>query len=120
MLLSPSTNPSSVGLGFHLEHDEGTDGYDTSFDFSAADCIESLVEEDYERIRARKNRTANAAGDRNAGGHPEGSEYDPYGAGNGTGSSIRNILPLQSRFYEYAREAFCEPQMRVSCLSRVR
>jgi hypothetical protein len=118
ILHPPSPNPSITTFNYNQD-DDSSQGND-SFDFSAADCIESLVEEDFERIRARRNRAAAAPiGNSAVSGQGEGVDYDLYRSENGIGGSIRNVLPLQSRFYEYAREAFIEPQMRVRLLCYV-
>ncbi|KZS92589.1 hypothetical protein SISNIDRAFT_486598 [Sistotremastrum niveocremeum HHB9708] len=97
-------------------------------DFMAADCMDALIEEDWERLRARKR-----AGPRDQHnnhqqhpGHHGGYEGDPQSpassyfsegtisrtVGLGTGASMRNILPLKSKFYDWCCEYFTEPQMR--------
>lgn len=96
-------------------------------DFSPSDVMEALMEEDMERLRARRRLGAAAAAARGHHGHhnTHGVGYLPspsessFGAdvnvnmGLGTGTGIRDALPLQSRYYEWCVEYFKEPQMRV-------
>lgn len=80
------------------------------------------MEEDMERLRARRRATHSARG-RNAVPHsPADSTFSSDSAGSsvilglGTGSGIRDVLPLKSRFFDWCCEYFKEPQMRVSDL----
>ncbi|TBU58181.1 hypothetical protein BD310DRAFT_879568 [Dichomitus squalens] len=92
-------------------------------DFLASDVMEALMEEDLERLRARR-RVANHSHHH---GHPHhrdgfGGGVSPSGStfsvdssvilGLGTGVGIRDVLPLKSRFYDWCCEYFKEPQMR--------
>lgn len=97
-----------------------------SIEYLASDVIEALMEEDMERLRARRRAGSRS---RHHGGHPgigasmsspSGSTFsvDSVGSsvilGLGTGVGIRDVLPLKSRFYDWCCEYFKEPQMRVS------
>jgi regulator-associated protein of mTOR len=82
--------------------------------------MEALMEEDMERLRARR-RAAHGTRGRNAVPHsPADSTFSSDSAGSsvilglGTGVGIRDILPLKSRFFDWCCEYFKEPQMRVS------
>ena len=111
-----------------------------SIDFQPSDVMEALMEEDMERLKAR--RRAGAASRR---GHHHGSRHhhshhhsqhnggdalaSPSGStfsndsnvsvilGLGTGAGIRDVLPLKSRCYDWCLEYFKEPQMRVCVCS---
>ena len=94
-------------------------------EFLPCDVMEALMEEDMERLRARRK-----AGMNSRRGHPPGNgmpspsnstfSMDSNGSsvilGLGTGAGIRDILPLKSTFYDWCSEYFKEPQMRVSFL----
>ena len=105
-------------------------------DFQPSDVMEALMEEDMERLKARRR-----AGSTSKRGHPHGSRHhhshhhpqhnggdalaSPSGStfsndsnasvilGLGTGAGIRDVLPLKSRCYDWCSEYFKEPQMRV-------
>ncbi|KAH9948210.1 hypothetical protein B0H21DRAFT_890681 [Amylocystis lapponica] len=91
-------------------------------DFLASDVMEALVEEDWERLRARRRagertRVPHAHGLPVLGGmnSPSGSTFSMDSSiilGLGTGVGIRDVLPLKSRFYDWCCEYFKEPQMR--------
>lgn len=99
-------------------------------DFMAADCMDALIEEDWERLRARKragprdqhnNQQHHSGHHGSYDGEPQSpaSSYFSDGTasrvvGLGTGASMKNILPLKSKFYDWCCEYFTEPQMRVS------
>ena len=91
-----------------------------STDFLPSDVMEALMEEDLERLRARR-RAGHGTRGRNAVPHsPADSTFSSDSAGSsvilglGTGAGIRDILPLKSRFFDWCCEYFKEPQMRVS------
>ena len=99
--------------------------YEQNLDFSPCDVMEALFEEDMERLRARRKAGMHPRRHHVAGGSlpsPSNSTFsmDSNGSsvilGLGTGSSIRDMLPLKSSFYDWCAEYFKEPQMRVSVL----
>ncbi|TFK56405.1 hypothetical protein OE88DRAFT_12946 [Heliocybe sulcata] len=88
-------------------------------DFLPSDVMEALMEEDMERLRARRRTGIHAR--KHLGGamsSPSGSTFSMDSAsssvilGLGTGAGIRDALPLKSRFYDWCCEYFKEPQMR--------
>ncbi|KAI0033846.1 hypothetical protein K488DRAFT_77642 [Vararia minispora EC-137] len=88
-------------------------------DFLPSDVMEALMEEDMERLRARRRHQQQpllALGKRQP-ASPAESASSEGGNGNvvlglGTGAGIRDVLPLKSRFYDWCVEYFKEPQMR--------
>lgn len=95
-------------------------------DYLASDVMEALMEEDMERLRARR-KTASRSRNHHHGGmgsmsSPSGSTFSVDSSasvilGLGTGVGIRDVLPLKSRFYDWCCEYFKEPQMRVRIIS---
>ncbi|TFY81020.1 hypothetical protein EWM64_g2987 [Hericium alpestre] len=92
-----------------------------TMDFLPSDVMEALMEEDMERLRARR-RSGQAP---RRPGIPGGSLHSPSDStystdsngssvilGLGTGAGIRDVLPLKSRFFDWCCEYFKEPQMR--------
>ncbi|CAE7163142.1 unnamed protein product [Rhizoctonia solani] len=85
--------------------------YSHSHGHSAADIIEALVEEDLERLRARKHRGAAPPAS------SDGTESSMTGSGLSalcTGEGLANVLPLKSKYFDWSCEYFLEPQMRQS------
>ena len=88
-------------------------------DCEPSDVMEALMEEDMERLRAR--RRAGTHSNRGLGSLPSPNSstfsMDSNGSsiilGMGTGSGIRDVLPLKSTFFDWCCEYFKEPQMRV-------
>lgn len=100
--------------------------------FSPSNVMEALVEEDMERLKARRRAGQNPR--RQGGGVSMSMTMGPGGAlpspsessfsedsngssvmlGLGTGSGVRDVLPLKSHFFDWCCEYFKEPQMRVS------
>ncbi|KAI0307654.1 hypothetical protein B0F90DRAFT_1621839 [Multifurca ochricompacta] len=87
-------------------------------DFLPSDVMEALMEEDMERLRARR-RAAHGTRGRNPVPHsPADSTFSSDSTGSsvilglGTGAAIRDVLPLKSRFFDWCCEYFKEPQMR--------
>lgn len=97
------------------------DSQNPAMDFLACDVMEALMEEDMERLRARRKagRRSHSAG---TGSLPSPSHstfsMDSNASsvilGLGTGTGIRDVLPLKSTFFDWCSEYFKEPQMRVS------
>ncbi|KAI0770609.1 raptor N-terminal caspase like domain-containing protein [Fomes fomentarius] len=82
-------------------HSSG-DSQQSPMEFMPSDVMEALMEEDMERLKAR----------RHIGNH---SHHPPPPQGwrsLGTGVGIRDVLPLKSWFYDWCCEYFKEPQMR--------
>lgn len=95
-------------------------------DYSPSDVMEALIEEDMERLRARRRKRnqqrhfqqfAHAS---DAMPSPSGSTFSHDSSsssasillGLGTGVGFRDVLPLKSRFYDWCCESFTETQMR--------
>ncbi|KAJ3739761.1 hypothetical protein DFH05DRAFT_1512697 [Lentinula detonsa] len=95
-------------------------------DFRPSDVIEALMEEDMERLRARKRLKRGMNGYNhhyhNSGygtvPSPSNSSFSVDSVassvilGLGTGIGIRDVLPLKSTFFDWCTEYFTEPQMR--------
>ncbi|KAF8195097.1 hypothetical protein BJ912DRAFT_1085993 [Pholiota molesta] len=89
-------------------------------DFLPCDVMEALMEEDMERLRARRKAGLNARRQQTGASLPSPSNstfsMDSNASsvilGLGTGSSIRDVLPLKSTFFDWCAEYFKEPQMR--------
>ncbi|KAJ6541734.1 hypothetical protein B0H19DRAFT_1174442 [Mycena capillaripes] len=89
-------------------------------DFMAWNVIEALVEEDMERLRARRRSGSGVR----RGHHHGGSAPSPSSSlssmdsnnsiilGLGTGVGMADVLPLKSTFFDWCSEYFTEPQMR--------
>jgi regulator-associated protein of mTOR len=83
--------------------------------------MEALMEEDMERLRARRRAGQNPRRHMHAGGgvpSPSNSTFSVDSnnssviLGLGTGLGIRDVLPLKSTFFDWCCEYFKEPQMR--------
>jgi regulator-associated protein of mTOR len=94
-------------------------------DFLPCDVMEALMEEDMERLRARRKAGQKPKRRHNMPGSgslpsPCGSTFSMDSTGSsvilglGTGVGIRDVLPLKSTFFDWCSEYFTEPQMRVS------
>lgn len=102
-------------------------------DFQPYHVMEALMEEDMERLRARRRTGLYPRNRHQSQGHGgSGSMPSPSNStfsrdsgdssvilGLGTGAGIRDVLPLRSTFFDWCCEYFKEPQMRVSVLSFV-
>jgi len=130
-------------------HSKLTTSFEQSYhppqhDFQPYHVMEALIEEDMERLRARRrmglyphqqhqHSRRNHHGSSNhhnmtQGGHRSSSIPSPSNStfsrdsgdsnsvilGLGTGTGVRDVLPLRSMFYDWCCEYFKEPQMRVS------
>ncbi|EKM61656.1 uncharacterized protein PHACADRAFT_248390 [Phanerochaete carnosa HHB-10118-sp] len=128
---SPYSRPSSPSHDYYLPQTPPSPGLSTRSDetprppveYMASDVIEALMEEDMERLRAR--RRAGTRSKQHGHHHGTGVMSSPSGStfsvdsvgssiilGLGTGVGIRDVLPLKSRFYDWCCEYFKEPQMR--------
>lgn len=89
-------------------------------DYEASNVMEALMEEDMERLRARRRSGTQPNRGQNGLTSPSSSTFsmDSNGSsvilGLGTGVGIRDVLPLKSTFFDWCCEYFKEPQMRVS------
>jgi regulator-associated protein of mTOR len=96
-------------------------------DFLPCDVMEALMEEDMERLRARRRVGLRPRRHHPSGGVSHGSIPSPSSStfsmdsnssnvilGLGTGVGMRDVLPLKSTFFDWCCEYFTEPQMRVS------
>ncbi|KAF8167286.1 hypothetical protein B0H34DRAFT_792028 [Crassisporium funariophilum] len=90
-------------------------------DFLPCDVMEALMEEDMERLRARRRAGMHPHRHHPIGGSlpsPSNSTFSMDSThssvilGLGTGAKIRDVLPLKSYYYEWCSEYFKEPQMR--------
>ncbi|KAH8094700.1 hypothetical protein BXZ70DRAFT_975660 [Cristinia sonorae] len=110
----PSPHPSSQLMG-EPQHSHVND-------FLPSDVMGALMEEDMERLRARRRAGSHGKRQHHAPGmgemsSPSGSTFSVDSnssviLGLGTGVGIRDVLPLKSRFYDWCAEYFKEPQMR--------
>jgi regulator-associated protein of mTOR len=88
-------------------------------DCEPSDVMEALMEEDMERLRARRRAGTHAHRGQGVLTSPSSSTFsmDSNGSsvilGMGTGAGIRDVLPLKSSFFDWCCEYFKEPQMRV-------
>ncbi|KAF9058349.1 hypothetical protein BDP27DRAFT_1344006 [Rhodocollybia butyracea] len=129
---SPYSRPGTPSDGYSphpsrsrspsLQHEHGPQPND----FRPCDVMEALMEEDMERLRARKRykRGMNGYSHPYRDGHygtvpsPSNSTFSVDSSnssvilGLGTGIGIRDVLPLKSTFFDWCSEYFTEPQMR--------
>jgi regulator-associated protein of mTOR len=88
-------------------------------DFEPSDVMEALMEEDMERLRARRRSGTQANRGHGSLPSPSSSTFSMDSnassviLGLGTGVGIRDVLPLKSTFFDWCCEYFKEPQMRV-------
>ncbi|KAF8634942.1 hypothetical protein AX15_000673 [Amanita polypyramis BW_CC] len=89
--------------------------------FGACEVMEALMEEDMERLRARRRAGPHPRRRVHVGGgmpSPSNSTFSMDSTsssvvlGLGTGMGIRDVLPLRSTFFDWCCEYFKEPQMR--------
>ena len=97
-------------------------------DYLPSEVMEALIEEDMERLRARRRKRNQQrhfqqyAHTSDAMPSPSGSTFSHDSSsssasillGLGTGVGFKDILPLKSCFYDWCCEYFTETQMRVS------
>ncbi|CAK5280818.1 unnamed protein product [Mycena citricolor] len=88
--------------------------------FHAWNVIEALVEEDMERLRARRRTGPGRRGHSHGGpGASPSSSFSSMDStassvilGLGTGTGMADVLPLKSTYFDWCTEYFTEPQMR--------
>ncbi|KAF8808186.1 hypothetical protein BYT27DRAFT_6605724 [Phlegmacium glaucopus] len=90
-------------------------------DYMACDVMDALMEEDMERLRARRRTGSHPRRHHVVGGSlssPSNSTFSMDSTtssvilGLGTGVGIRDALPLKSSFFDWCAEYFKDPQMR--------
>ncbi|KAH9486204.1 Target of rapamycin complex 1 subunit mip1 [Psilocybe cubensis] len=87
-------------------------------EFLACDVMEALMEEDLERLRARRRSAYQRGHGRGSIPSPSNSTFSMDSTnssvilGIGTGAGIHDCLPLKSTFFDWCAEYFKEPQMR--------
>ncbi|KAF6748431.1 hypothetical protein DFP72DRAFT_576071 [Ephemerocybe angulata] len=127
----PSTPPNSDKYPSYLNttpppqhHATKHEDHSPQVSFMACDVMEALMEEDMERLRARRRAGHNPARRGRAGQGYGGSVPSPSNStfsvdsngsvvlGLGTGAGIRDTLPLKSTYFDWCCEYFKEPQMR--------
>ena len=95
-------------------------------DYTARDVMDALMEEDMERLRARRRTGSHPRRHHIVGGSlssPSNSTFSMDSAssavalGLGTGVGIRDVLPLKSSFFDWCAEYFKDPQMRVGIIT---
>ena len=95
-------------------------------DYIASDVMDALMEEDMERLRARRRTASHPRKHHVVGGlsSPSNSTFSMDSSnssvvilGLGTGVGIRDVLPLKSSFFDWCAEYFKDPQMRVRLLT---
>jgi regulatory associated protein of mTOR len=91
-------------------------------DYMAWNVMDALMEEDMERLRARRRTGSHSRRHHAVGGSlasPSNSTFSmdsttsSVSLGLGTGVGIRDVLPLKSSFFDWCAEYFKDPQMRV-------
>ena len=97
-------------------------------DYMACDVMDALMEEDMERLRARRRTGSHPRRHHVVGGSlssPSSSTFSMDSTtssvilGLGTGVGIRDVLPLKSLFFDWCTEYFKDPQMRVRLTTNV-
>jgi regulator-associated protein of mTOR len=127
---SPYSRPSTPSGRFELGHSPtrlSAEAQQHSAAFQPADVMEALMEEDMERLKARRRVGAHGRKSGHQHNHLQNGVSSPSGStfstdssvilGLGTGVGIRDVLPLKSRCYDWCLEYFKEPQMRVCVIN---
>jgi regulator-associated protein of mTOR len=136
-----SSPPSSRSSTITRDISQQQQQQQRTYDFQPYHVMEALMEEDMERLRARRkvgmyprrnhqhhshhrhhgtnsiSSPSNSTFSRDSGdsgGSGGGSASSGVILGLGTGAGIKDVLPLRSTFYDWCCEYFKEPQMRVS------
>ncbi|KZT01152.1 WD40 repeat-like protein [Laetiporus sulphureus 93-53] len=122
----PSTPPAVIRSQKTSPYPSPKSSYEShnpTMDFLPSDVMdvhvmEALMEEDMERLRARRrtgSRYHHHAHHHGVLSSPSGSTFSMDSniiLGLGTGIGVRDVLPLKSRFYDWCCEYYKEPQMR--------
>lgn len=115
----PSASPDTLG---------GPPAYHHPCPFTFIDVIDALIEEDFERLKARRRKKNQQrhyqqyVNTSDSMPSPSGSTFSHESStsmasvilGIGTGAALPDVLPFKSRFYDWCCEYFTETQMRVS------
>ncbi|KAI0931160.1 hypothetical protein AcV5_005293 [Taiwanofungus camphoratus] len=123
---TPAQSLSSRRSSPHPSPRSSLESQHPPMEFLPSDVMEALIEEDMERLRARRRHASHSRHlhhhHQDGGGQGLGGMGSPCGStfsidssvilGLGTGVGIRDVLPLKSRFYDWCCEYFKEPQMR--------
>ncbi|KAE9410212.1 hypothetical protein BT96DRAFT_952907 [Gymnopus androsaceus JB14] len=118
---SPHPSSRASTMTHHSDDDDDNASAPKTPVFHPSDVMEALMEEDMERLRARKRLKKGVNGYHNGQyGIPSPSNstfsVDSLSSsiilGLGTGMGIRDVLPLKSTFFDWCSEYFTEPQMR--------
>ncbi|KAH8113253.1 hypothetical protein DFH11DRAFT_1601015 [Phellopilus nigrolimitatus] len=131
---SPNLNHAEYTSPYPTISPDGTDtrsvsaegGNQSPCDYLPSDVMEALIEEDMERLRARRRKKTQQrhyqqyAHASDAMPSPSGSTFSHDSTGSsvsillglGTGAGFKDVLPLKSRFYDWCCEYFTETQMR--------
>jgi len=121
----PTPQGSMLSRTLSLSPRSSSDIPPPPMDFLPCDVMEALMEEDMERLRARRRVSLRPRRHHPSGGVAHGSLPSPSNStfsmdstsssvilGLGTGAGIRDVLPLKSTFFDWCCEYFTEPQMR--------
>lgn len=83
-------------------------------DFTAAEVVHALTEEDMERLRIRRLARSEAGGGAELTSNNQGMpKPNELGLGMVANEVKDDVLPLRSEFYDYSLEYFKEPQMKI-------
>ena len=125
---SPYARPQSGSItaeGTNTSSPRHSQENSSNKDYLASDVMDALMEEDMERLRARRRAATHPHGRHVVGGalsSPSNSTFSMDSTsssvilGLGTGVGIRDVLPLKSSFFDWCAEYFKDPQLRV-CLT---
>ena len=119
---SPYAPPQSGSAPTNTSSPRQSQESSSDKDYIASDVMDALMEEDMERLRARRRTASHPRRHHVVGGSlssPSNSTFSMDSTassvilGLGTGVGIRDVLPLKSPFFDWCAEYFKDPQMRV-------
>ena len=122
---SPYAHSQSGSTRTNTSSPRHSQEHSSNKDYMACDVMDALMEEDMERLRARRRTGSHPRRHHVVGGSlssPSNSTFSMDSTtssvilGLGTGVGIRDVLPLKSSFFDWCAEYFKDPQMRV-CLT---